>query len=74
MPRKIYNEEEVVPECKGCDRITKGLGMGDKQFCACHPFPKIHWWGGYSCPDATHIDKNQDEDPTEEGRYDYKKR
>jgi hypothetical protein len=74
MPKKIYNEEEIVSECLGCSRVINGLGMGDKKYCARHPYPKIHWWGGCKCIDASHINNNPSEDPTEEGKCEDKKR
>lgn len=74
MAKKIYNEEEIVPECVGCSFTIDGIGMGSKKYCACYPYPKIHWWGNFKCSSATHIKNNPDEDPTEEGKYENKKR
>jgi len=74
MAKKIYHEEEIVPECEGCSRIIEGLGKGSKRYCACYPYPKIHWWGGCKCPSATHLKIKPEEDPTEEGKYENKKK
>jgi len=51
------DHEEIVSECEGCIRILKHY-RGDRFICACHPFPKIKWLGGFVCEDSTHIEKD----------------
>jgi hypothetical protein len=48
----IMDHEEVVSECKGCGNTMKNLNI--KIICTCHRCPRIQWWFGEICPQATH--------------------
>lgn len=67
-------DEPIVSKCKKCGYKKKGLGSDDNIYCVRHPFPRMQWLGGFSCPDATFIEKKVDYDYTDEGRYDSRSR
>ena len=56
----INRHEEIVKECKGCQRIKEWRG---KLICMYTVCPKIEWWFGFRCPQATHVDHKEIEDP-----------
>lgn len=57
-------DEEIVPECQGCERRIQTLKK--RMICAIHKYPLINWWFGESCPQATHINRKPEEDPIKE--------
>jgi hypothetical protein len=61
---KIYNHEEVVPKCNGCRRIVKCVN--GRLICNCCIFPYTQWWFEEICPQATHINYKNEEDPIKE--------
>lgn len=61
----IQNNEEVVPECKGCDRILYSVVL-QKDICVCYTIPKIQWWFGQICDRSTHHPHYPLEDPIKE--------
>ena len=56
----IDRHEEVVEECKGCQRIKEWRGKCICMYTVC---PKIEWWFGFKCTQATHVDNKNIEDP-----------
>jgi len=48
-----YNNEGIVLECKGCDRVIYSVVL-KKKICSCHIYPKTQWWFDQRCDQATH--------------------
>ncbi len=57
----ICDHEEIIPECEGCQRVFKCLNR--RVICSYYPFPHTQWWFGETCPQATHVKHEDEEDP-----------
>jgi predicted amidophosphoribosyltransferase len=64
MECSINLHEETVPECDGCSRQFETIK--NKKICSINKYPRVEWWSGEICPQATHIKKNPEEDPSED--------
>lgn len=63
-PFNVCDHEEIIPECEGCQRVYKCIN--GKLICGFYTCPHTQWWFGEDCPQATHIEHKDEEDPVKE--------
>jgi len=57
----LDNHKEVIPECKGCQRVFVVNRGGKKiEICSCSPCPDMEWLLG-EC--SRHTDREKRNDP-----------
>lgn len=54
----IYDSEEIVTECEGCDYTDFSIVVR-KNICLRYRCPKVVWWREEKCPYATHIEQDE---------------